>query len=331
MDIHGFKGLSVASTWVISVIGLCVPLCLFKGQAADAEESARVAAILSTLNSLSAGVFLTAGLMHLLPEAIENHELEELSEEFWGSDCLHAIALCCAGFILLVGIEQLAHGYMDESAAHGKDADGHGHGHGDALAKHLLVADDAGDSDPTRPDSVQGVQNAHGTPLLAALIVSLALSFHSVIEGLALGAQADIDHAFGILIAVLGHKALESCALGNMLLDATRASSRCRRLAVMAYLGVFTLLTPAGIAIAWLLTHDHDRRRLDEDHEHDHGTVWTAVFSGLGAGTFLYIAAVELLPQELHSHRTLWRRASNTAAFLVGAVAMGMLAKGHDH
>ena len=85
MDIHGFKGLSVASTWVVSVIGLCVPLCLFKGQAADAEESARVAAILSTLNSLSAGVFLTAGLMHLLPEAIENHELEELSEEFWGS------------------------------------------------------------------------------------------------------------------------------------------------------------------------------------------------------------------------------------------------------
>lgn len=152
-----------------------------------------------------------------------------------------------------------------------------------------------------------------------------------MIEGLALGAQANTEHALGILVAVLGHKALESCALGNMLLHATQTASRCRRLAALTYLGVFSLLTPAGISIAWLLTHEHDRRRLDESHEHDHGSVWTAIFSALGAGTFLYISAVELIPKEMNLHRAPLVRAANTATFIVGALAMALLAKMHDH
>eukprot|EP01043_Picozoa_sp_COSAG02_P056626 COSAG02_NODE_6741_length_3391_cov_6.722661_1_plen_293_part_10 len=291
LSIDEFKGLSVASTWAVAVIGLCVPLCLYRRKHPDPDPGNRtcLAAVLSTLNSLSAGVFLTAGLMHLLVDAIENHELEELSLGFWGNESLHAISLCCIGFVLLVGIEQLAHACSEQAAPHDNEhGSDPGHGHDGVLTKHLLGSN-AGDVnvDLIHTESVQSA--ASGKPLLAACFVSLALSFHSVIEGLALGAQTDTDHALGILIAVLGHKALESCALGNMLLHATQTATRCRQLTVVTYLGLFSLLTPAGIAIAWLLTHEHDRRRLDEAH--DHGSVWTAIFSGLGAGTFMYISA----------------------------------------
>lgn len=330
LSIDAFKGLSVASAWAVAVIGLSVPLCLYRRKDPDPGSRTRLAAVLSTLNTLSAGVFLTAGLMHLLVDAIENHDLEELSVAFWGNESMHAISLCCIGFVLLVGIEQLAHGCLEQSAAH--DDDDAGHGHGDVITKQLLGSD-PDKEELIRAESMQSAVGGNGTPLLAACVVSLALSFHSVIEGLALGAQTDTDHAVGILVAVLGHKALESCALGNMLLHATQTATRCRRVAVLAYLCVFSLLTPAGIAIAWLLTNEHDRRRLDEHHEHEHGSVWTAIFSGLGAGTFLYISAVELIPQEMHSHRTPWTRAVNTTAFVVGALAMALLAKvhGHDH
>lgn len=329
LTIDGFKGVSVASTWAVAVIGLCIPLCLYRREGSPGNDT-RLGVILSTLNSLSAGVFLSAGLMHLLVDAIENHELEELSVEFWGSESLHAISLCCIGFVVLVGIEQLAHGCLEQSTSRDEGSYS-GHAHGDALAKQLLGSEKTGDDIPIGAESVQSATGGNGTPLLAACLVSLALSFHSVIEGLALGAQTDTDHALGILVAVLGHKALESCALGNMLLDATQTATRCKRLAAFAYLGVFSLLTPAGIAIAWMLTHEHDRRRLDEGHEHDHGSVWTAVFSGLGAGTFLYISAVELIPREMHLHCAPWSRLANTTTFTMGALAMALLAKLHDH
>lgn len=151
LTIDGFKGVSVASTWVVAVFGLCIPLCLYRGKAPDSGNRARFDLILSTLNSLSAGVFLTAGLMHLLVEAIENHELEELSVEFWGSESLHAISLCCIGFAVLVGIEQLAHGCLEQSTPHGSDS---GHAHGDALAKKLLGSE-TGDDEPICAESVQ--------------------------------------------------------------------------------------------------------------------------------------------------------------------------------
>ena len=71
-----------------------------------------------------------------------------------------------------------------------------------------------------------------------------------------------------------------------------------------------------GVAFAWGVTSI-----AAEDAEEN---PWSAVFSAVGAGTFLYVATIEVIPKELAVDAT--NRGIKFLALVAGAVVMGALA-----
>ena len=61
-----------------------------------------------------------------------------------------------------------------------------------------------------------------------ALAIALGLGLHSVMEGLALGAQETVEQGVGIFLAIMAHKGLAAFALGNKLLSLPATSSTSR-------------------------------------------------------------------------------------------------------
>eukprot|EP01052_Picozoa_sp_SAG31_P000730 SAG31_NODE_21_length_34109_cov_60.598824_14_plen_208_part_00 len=156
------------------------------------------------MNVASAGVFIAAGLMHLLADAIANDELSERSEEFWGDEggSLTALSLCLAGFLLLVVVEQAVNVCRRRCASSAT-----------ATLDGKVPLRDALDS-----EDIQTLEAGAGnvaSSLTVAVVVALGLSLHSVMEGLALGAQEEQEAAIGIFVAILAHKGIAAFALGN--------------------------------------------------------------------------------------------------------------------
>jgi zinc transporter 1/2/3 len=115
-------------------------------------------------------------------------------------------------------------------------------------------------------------------------ILLLVLSVHSIILGVTLGVQSTPAKALMIFIAIIAHKAMAGFALG---IGYHRSGSSLRRVIPAAVF--FSSMTPLGIlagtAIDTLISSGS--RQLFE-----------AIFDSVGAGTFLYIASLDIIRTE---------------------------------
>ncbi|XP_061671406.1 zinc transporter ZIP1 isoform X2 [Syngnathoides biaculeatus] len=89
-----------------------------------------------------------------------------------------------------------------------------------------------------------------------------------------------------ICIAILVHKSIIVFSLSVKLVQ-----SAVRPVWVVAYIGVFAVMSPLGIAIGISVM----------EAQLAAGTLIQAVLEGLAAGTFIYITFLEILPHELNS------------------------------
>lgn len=194
--------------------------------------------------SFGAGVLLSAGFLHMLPESIASI----------GGKCGYFVLV---GFLLLFLAEQVT---MTHACAE------------EACPNHQV-----------------------------GLSAFFGLSIHSIIMGLALGVSfhesKDQHVAIAMLIAVLVHKVPETLALAGLLL----ASAWSKPKAFVAIL-VFALMGPLGL----LLSSSYS------------GNILGAAM-GISTGTFIYIAASDLLP---HIHKHEEHRWWNLGAFLVGLLLL---------
>jgi zinc transporter 1/2/3 len=302
VSLDAFKGIALASTFVIAMLGGLSPLC--------GSRSQQAVRALPVMNAASAGVFLSAGLMHLLADALENEVLSKRSEELWGEEggSLIAISLCTGGFLLLVVVEQAVTACAQTNEASKTDntlLDG-------KEREDIPPADDEGD------DAEETAVSA--ASLAVALVVGLGLSLHSVMEGLALGAQQDQAATAGIFFAIIAHKGIAAFALGNktfqsIVVERDSDDGHKQKMQFILFMALFSLMTPAGIAIGWAAT-------IGDTAEE---SPWPAAFSAVGAGTFLFVATVEVIPAEL-GHNSV-DRGPKTAGLVVCAFLMGSLAK----
>ncbi|KAG7232829.1 hypothetical protein INR49_008059 [Caranx melampygus] len=119
-----------------------------------------------------------------------------------------------------------------------------------------------------------------------SFMLFLSLSLHSVFEGLAIGLQNTDSKVLEICIAILVHKSIIVFSLSVKLVQ-----SAVRPLWVVAYIGVFAMMSPLGIAIGISVM----------EAQLEAGALIQAVLEGLAAGTFIYITFLEILPHELNS------------------------------
>lgn len=358
--LNAFKTASTVSIFGVAMVGGFTPYVVARrrgpsstGEQQSRREGTRQAwcdpqSVLPVLNTASAGIFLAAGLMHLLADAISNEELSDMSRNFWGDEAgsLHAIALCVSGLVLLVGIEQAGHAPRPKGCRSCNDVE-RGAYHevvqglvgasnrgwrGDSMSLELppeRLESDEGDIvvrnssrsfDETQPPADGRAIVAPRSSGVAALMIGVALSVHSVLEGLALGAQEDIEQSLGIFVAILAHKGVAAFALGSKVVSYMQQMHPVAdfdwALSFVACMTIFSVATPLGVAFAWGVTSI-----AAEDAEEN---PWSAVFSAVGAGTFLYVATIEVIPKELAVDAT--NRGIKFLALVAGAVVMGALA-----
>ncbi len=123
-------------------------------------------------------------------------------------------------------------------------------------------------------------------------LLMLTLSIHSAITGIALGLEDHVVSAAAIILAVLAHKSTAAMALSISFNRESTPKNRARNL-----LWIFYLMTPLGIVLGtWWSEH------LEGWQE----SMFEGIFDALAAGTFLYIAIVDILTEEFLSGHHRW-------------------------
>ncbi|XP_068518770.1 zinc transporter ZIP1 [Anas acuta] len=224
---------------------------------------------LSLLSCFAGGVLLGTCLLDLLPSYLAGiaAALEELRVPLQFPLPEFILAM---GFFLVLVLEQAALAQQDATDPNrgGEDED-----EADVTTpSRALLPPDTPRAPPGSPKPP--------SPLRSGLLV-LALALHGALEGLALGLQEAGGAALRLGLALLLHKGLVGFSLGLQLLR-----GRLRRGAAAACLLLFALTAPLGVAVGG--GGAGPRQRLCR-----------SVLEGLAAGTFLYVAFLEVLPREL--------------------------------
>ena len=227
MDVLEFKILAVI---VIFAIGVSSGLFPLRFAVSKGEQL-----LFSVGNSFAVGIFLGAGLLHLLPDGIEL-----LSDV---SDYPLAMLLAAASLGILLFLEKV-----------------------------VFIEGESRD--------LENINKSAFEPYLLALI----LSIHSFIAGAALGIEKTILATAVLFIAIIAHKGGAAFALGISMIRGGIAKRRHIKVILL-----FSIMTPLGIFLGSILSRAFASST---------GQILEGVFDSLAAGTFLYVAVLDIIEEE---------------------------------
>ncbi|XP_018539064.1 zinc transporter ZIP1 [Lates calcarifer] len=234
--------------------------------------------VLSLISCFAGGVFLAACLLDIIPDYLSDINAELDARGVEASFPLPEFIMA-AGFFTVLIMEKIVLNCREMGGVQGEreplipdNRNGHGHSHG------------------TSPDLESSGHHVHvdfqAHSPFRSFMLFLSLSLHSVFEGLAIGLQNTDSKVLEICIAILVHKSIIVFSLSVKLVQ-----SAVRPLWVAAYIGVFAIMSPLGIAIGISVM----------EAQLEAGALIQAILEGLAAGTFVYITFLEILPHELNS------------------------------
>ncbi len=252
MDLSTIKFLSALAIIAVGVAGGIVPII-----AGRSEDSRR---FFSLGNAFAGGVFLGAGLIHLLPDGA--NKLSGASE--------YPVAglLATFGLALLLLIDRV-------------------------LFSHRQFDGEVDHDVRTYP-----------------YVLTVILSVHSIIAGISLGLETHVSTSVVILLAILSHKG--SAAFALMVSLHAGGFSRARQKRVLF---LFVMMTPVGllvgiVASASLLSST--------------ATLIEGAFDALTAGTFIYVAVLDIIDEELSKDED---KLAKFTLIVVGIAFMALLAQ----
>ena len=150
---------------------------------------------------------------------------------------------------------------------------------------------------------------------LRAAIMLLALSIHSLFEGMAVGLQDDLGKLINLFVSVLAHECLVCFAVGISL-----AKQNAKMGVLIKISLLFCSMIPVGILIGVGIGGIHNFG----------GNLASAIIQAIAAGTFLYVIFMETLPAELESEQDAFLK---VVFVFIGFVLIGCLrvVTVHDH
>lgn len=269
--------------------------------------------LISLANCFAGGIFLSAALIHIIPEAFDQWESQEKSDE---KQLTSSIA-----FLESVNLRQ---GEQSGNLGHGSEngepfpwvtfsilasfsvillidrvllPGHHDHGHGDhedSASNKLNTKLNEDEVDVDAPHE-HDYSNAIGPYMLI-----VAMGVHAIFEGLALGLLTDFAGFLGFMMAIVFHKWAECMAVGISFLK-----NNVPKLNSIIALAIFAFLTPSGILAGIIFSDTKPKIK--------------AILMGISAGTFLYIAIAEVLAEEFNSKKN---TLGKYMAYLAGASVM---------
>ena len=139
---------------------------------------------------------------------------------------------------------------------------------------------------------------------MTPFILMIALSVHSIFEGMALGLTKDFNDTLNIAIAIVIHKGAAASSLGISLVKTFPNDFKLCRWLVFC----FACATPFGCALGMILANL--------------GDIYEIIFNSIAAGSFVYIACSEVIVEEFSiPGNRYWK----LLAFLVGAMIISSL------
>jgi len=136
--------------------------------------------------------------------------------------------------------------------------------------------------------------------MLEPIMIIIAMGIHASFAGLALGAISDKSGFFGFLFAILFHKWAESLTVGISMAKAGFTGLKAYLLVF-----IFSLATPFGAVIGLIFSGTNSKLK--------------GVLLAISAGTFLYIACVEIISEEYQGKgNKFWK-------FLMTSLGIGLM------
>ena len=248
---------------------------------------------ISFCSCFSGGVFLAACLLDLLPDVEEKtDQIKEEIKKKYDVDLnypLAQFAICC-GFFMILTVEQFVH-FLQETRSEEEGEN------------QPLLSQGSSSSYQAAPTTHSHHQQQHShqhssqflpNSSLRSLMLLLALSLHSVFEGLAIGLQETTGDLISITLAVISHKAVMAFSLGLNLAQSNLSLKNF----IMSNI-IFSIASPVGISIG--IGMSSMAQSLSND-------IISGILQGIAGGTFLYVTFLEVLPQELNVQKNrLWK------------------------
>ncbi|KAL5977511.1 ZIP superfamily [Asimina triloba] len=311
------KFAAIASILVAGGVGVCLPI-LGRFIAALRPEKD----VFFVVKAFAAGVILSTGFIHVLPDAFENLTSPCLKENPWGK-------FPFAGFVAMLSaigtlmVDCFATGYYKRShfnkalpvtdanidAERSGEHAGHIHMHTHATHGHAHGA-------------VPGAHDSGVADVLRHRVVSqvleLGIIVHSVIIGISLGASESPSTIRPLVAALSFHQFFEGMGLGGCIVQ---AKFKVRSMWIMALF--FSLTTPVGIAVGIAISSFYDENS-------SKALIMEGVFNAASSGILIYMALVDLLAADFMNPRMQNNGKLQLLAnvsLLLGAGLMSLMAK----
>ncbi|XVF77096.1 hypothetical protein PTKIN_Ptkin14bG0012700 [Pterospermum kingtungense] len=214
------------------------------------------------------GVFLGTAMMHFLSDA--NETFEDLTKV----DYPFAFMLACAGYLLTM-LADCVISYVYGKANKGSSANGDLELQGAEQSKSFPNGTGAVRAEPSSFTSVSSLGDS--------ILLIIALCFHSIFEGIAIGVAETEADAWKALWTISLHKIFAAIAMGIALL---RMIPERPLLSCIAYAFAFAISSPIGVAIGIIIDATTQGPVAD----------WIfAISMGLACGVFIYVSINHLL------------------------------------
>ncbi|MBA0715506.1 hypothetical protein Golax_014399, partial [Gossypium laxum] len=303
-----YKIAAIASILVAGAIGVCFPLL---GKVIEALRPDKNLFFL--IKAFAAGVILSTGFIHVLPDATENLTSPCLNEKPWGEFPFAGLLAMTAAIGTLM-VDVFATSHYTKSHLH-KTQQSH---EGDEekteqTENHLHVHTHA--THGHSHGSVSMLEPADSAQLLRHRVVSqvleLGIVVHSVIIGISLGASESPKTIKPLVAALTFHQFFEGMGLGGCI---SQAKFKGRSVAIMSLF--FSLTTPVGIAIGIAITNAYDENSPT-------ALIVEGLLNAASSGILIYMALVDLLAADFMNPKL-----QNNGILQVGASVSLLLGAG---
>lgn len=325
-----YKIIVLIIVFLSTLIAGLLPFVMLKFLKRKGEEhspsfnNAKIKMILSCLNTFSGGVFLSACFIHLLPEVREHME-KILRTLNINTDFPATEFITLFGFFIIILMEQYVSLCMRKPNKH--SSNNHDHDESETGSENNIKRKKAilnlpvEESDDTNRlvsrrlsvSSVHSVESMRSEILkrvnvdnhnhvrfsneekessLRSVLLLLALSLHTIFDGLTVGLEKTVNNIWSMFTAVIIHKVLIGFTLGLQMFENAQWSVR-RTILLML---IFSVISPIGIVIG-ILIEDLNVQSVTEHFV-------SALLKALATGTFMYVTFFEILGREISHDAT---------------------------
>lgn len=347
LSTHSLKIIILFTLLVVTFVICLLPLFVLKLSNRHRFSSAHrrlLRGIVSVLSCFAAGVFIGVCLLDLFPEVEE--KISSAIEE-GGIESTFPVAefVVVIGFVLLLFVEQFVLTFKagaagSELAPLLNDFDsigssyssigppflppevpGLGFDASERLTSGITSSMEAMndrtqlEEEDEDPNNEQAYSDPSSHSIVRSLVLVIALSLHSLFEGLAIGLQPTFDDTMQLFLALALHKCILAFSLGLNMVQ-SRLSTR----AVVISSVTFSLASPVGSAVGIAI--------VDEWSSGTAARATVGALQGLACGSFIYIIFFEILPHEFMTKqvRTYPHRMLKILFLIIGfSVIVGVL------